>query len=272
MANTTNLAIVTEVNSTGSGVTPYGSVVANNVTYGGTYYRILDVSGNPMTGCGQACTIAAVLDDTRPTSFTPYLVTPGNLLSYTREQINLAAAGQNLVAPGVDYVANVIEANALQIGGGKNYLLWSQEFDNKAIPDYLNATDQWQETGWTLQTSDYVGISGGVGVSADGITVFSFTVESLVGVDLSCTQNTTTEESTQMQIQVLANIPKALQPSDISQMTVRIFFLPANAQWMKELAQCAGTQLNLTDTNSQPWRIFFLVDSFASVDGSVRYP
>ena len=276
-------SIDTQVNNAGNGMVNNGFAFANNVVYSGTGYRMLDPTGNNvLAGSAPVCTLfAAVAQAYFPTPFTPYLVTAGDVDSYTRERINAQAASYGLVQPGGDYVNEVIIPNALVMSGNANCLTWSQAYNGKSVPMYLSAQDHWTETGWSLNISFYaglevganmaVGFSIGAGVS---FTVAGFTLSQMVGVNVSGSHTQTDETSDQVQIQFNGlNIPSAINPSDITEMTVEIYFLPANALWMTELASVASTTgLTPTDTNSQPWRLFFLVTYYKTLDGTIYPP
>jgi len=267
-----NSPLQTRVDNTGQNVVPWGAVEASNVVYTGDCYRVLDVNGNPLPNCGVICTIVPTLSPAEAMSFMPYLVTPGDITSYTKEKVNAQASQLGLLQSGeTDYVADVIQKNALSFSQNQNYLLWNQTQNSGNVPGYLSSTDEWQETGWYMDSSIYVGFSYGASLSLLGETVAAFSVEDLAGVNLSVSHSATTEQSTQLQIDIdNMQMPIAMVGSDIATMTVQIYFLPANARWMQELAKCSG--LTLTDTNSSPWRIFFLVTAYTSLDGQTKYP
>lgn len=272
-----SVSIETQVNANGTGIVSEGSIQASNVNYTGTYYRILDVNGNPLPNCPVNCTIVPTLvGGFQPTAFPAYLVNPGDLSSYTLEQINAKASQLGLLQPGeTDYVTDVIEKNALSFAENQNYLLWSQNQNSQSVPGYLDSSDTWHETGWYLDSSIYVGLDVGTMVSVEvpplGVSAAGFEMQTLAGVDLSASHSTTTEQSQQIQVVIQEmQMPIAKQGTDIVELTVQIYFLPANPRWMTELEKCSG--LNLTDTNSSPWRIFFLVTSYKSLDGSISYP
>lgn len=277
----TNSWMETCVSSDGSSVTPNGSVFASNVAYIGTYYRVLDVNGNafseggpggqPPPTCPIMYSITAYPQGSQAITYPPYLVTPGDLASYTREAINAQAIKIGLAAPGSDYIAEVIQANALQLAPNLNYLEWSQSGTAFSSTSYLTSTTDWTETGWTMNFSDYVGGGGGGGVSVLGVQVASVELSAMAGINVSASQSTTTSQSTAVQLVVSDTaLPQARKGTDIVQLSVQIYFLPANALWMTEVVKYSG--LSFTDTNSQPWRIFFLVTSYKSQDGTISYP
>jgi hypothetical protein len=266
-----NLSVPAELGSNGE-LTAIGSFYANGAEFQYDWYCFQDLDGT-WTGNGPLfCNIVAVLESSRANSFKPYLVVPGDLNSYTLESINAQAANIGLVSQGTDYVATVIEANALPIGvGGENYMQYSISNGAQVTPGFVQINDNWTETSWTYDASVYVGVSGGLQVSLDlGVTFAGFTQEDLAGFTLSASHSTTDDTSTQLQIQLQeVKWPVAIKETDINNCNFRLYLLPANQRWVQELEQVLKMGL---DTNSQPWRIFFLVTSYSSVDGSISYP
>ena len=255
----------------GGNIIPYGSVQSSNVIYTGTCYRVLDVNGDPLPGSPVVCTIIPTLSGVVSTSFNPYLVVPGDVSSYTKEKINARASQLGLLRSGeTDYVADVIEKSALSFPQNQNYLLWSQTADSQSAQGYLTSTEQWRETGWYLNSSIYTGIDTGTTLSLGPVSLWGFELQDLSGVNLSASHSVTTDQSTQVQLSVDSmQIPLPVAGADIASMTVRIYFLPSNARWIQELKDHSG--LTLTDVNSSPWRVFFLVTAYESKDGKTSY-
>lgn len=266
-----NIPVFAELDS-GGVLEPYGAFYASGVTFQYNWYRFLDLQGNWVADGPLFCTIVPILQDALANSFESYLVTPGDLSSYTRESINARAIELGLVPNGTDYVTSVIEANALPIGvGGALYLEQSISNNTQINPGYVQSQDDWKESGWTFDASAYVGFSYGLSVSMDtGVTFAGFTAEDLAGFTLSANESATTDKASQLQIQLDVDWPTPILPTDINRCNFRVYFLPANQRWAQELAGQVP-QLNL-DTNSQPWRILFLVDSYSSQDLSIHYP
>jgi hypothetical protein len=264
----------------GTGVLqPHGAFFARGVVFNYSWYRLVDLQGN-WVGDGPAfCSIIPTFESARSNDFEPYLVTPGDLNSYTRESINARAVALGLIQNGADYIADVIEPNAIPIGEGGQICMEYSLVDNVgADPAYVQSHDHWNESGWTFDTSVYVGVSVGLSVSLNaefaGIggsaTVAGFTAEDLAGFELSASHSITTDKSQQLQISLQSfEWPVAVKPTDINACNFRLYYLPANQRWIQELVQVTGLKL---DTNSRPWRILFVVDSYSSLDGSINYP
>ena len=82
------VSIATEAAADGS-VLAFGIAIGSNVSFTGGY-RVLDLNGNPIPGAQRiVCSIAPLLGAFKPNHFTPYLVTAGDLASYTRSQSTL---------------------------------------------------------------------------------------------------------------------------------------------------------------------------------------
>jgi hypothetical protein len=278
-------SVETEVGANGT-VVNNGFAFGSNVVYGGTGWRILDPTGSvQLPGSAIVCNLSATIASAYfPFPFTPYLVTAGDIASYTIEQINANAKTLGIAptsGPYIgDYVNGVIRANALPMANNANCLTWSQADNGQVVPGYLYATDDWTETGWSLDISSYIGISAATQTSANvsvGVggseTVAGFQFQAMVGVNVSGSHTQTDDQSQQIQITFQnLQIPLAVNPSDVTEMSVEVYFLPANALWMKELAANSGLAVSYqADTNSLPWRIFFLVTYYQLKDGTI-YP
>lgn len=268
------------VNATSDSVEAYGTFFARGATYHYTWFRMVDLA-DPPQAFGQAALMGIVptYSSARANSFPPFLVTPGDLASYTEPQINARAQQLGLVDAGTEYIADTIEPNAMAIGpSGEKYLQYSISENSQASAAYLESSDKWSESGWTLDSKVYAGISGGTSVSvglAAGASatasVIGFSMDALAGTQIDASQSDSTDKSNQVQINLDIKWPAPVEPTDISRCDFRMYFVPKSSQAVNDLATALAGQVQV-DTNSAPWRILFVVESYESQDGSISYP
>ncbi len=179
-AKTQDSEIEKDANDVGTGVLARGTFFAAPQNFIGTLYRFYDVSGNIVSDAssnatGQAAKFA-VISVVPPTleaySYTPFLVNPGDLASYTVEAINarMNALLPHLKTPDLiskrsppwgKYFEDVIVANAYKFSNGQKYLSFSWTVDGGITNDSKTTDTTFVENSWTMNAKVYTGVSGG---------------------------------------------------------------------------------------------------------------
>jgi hypothetical protein len=289
-------------------VDPQGTAFGRKVFFDCTAYRFLDATGTTIADgtdpkvIQQAplfTLISSRFVEGGSEGFVPYAVRPGDLSSYTREAINQQMA--KLGYPGTSYVAEVIIPNAYTFGDGNNCIemTWSSS-GGTSSETYSQAAKRFTESSWSLDTEIYAGVSGGGGVSIFGIDIEDFSFKFLAGgtysTETSDSVNTSDEWSIGLE-EGWGEFGESTDPKRITDYTFQIYFLPPPSPsgsippnknwpamgpnyWTQELRLCAPSAQKSDyrqidprsiDPNSGAWRLFFIVDSYKSYDGTV-YP
>jgi hypothetical protein len=300
---------VNTVPDTGVAVNPDGNLYASTASIQTTAYRFLvyDASGNlvPVSDATTSETdqapkcamIQVTFTDEAGYSYTPYMVTPGDLASYTPEQINATMVSLGYTDnDGNNYFGNVIVKNAYYFpstepgGGMVPYIQYSWGANGTITGGFGAATTSFTESSWTFDGSFYAGVSGGEDASIFGLGL-GFAFQFLVGTTVSYTAQTTTTSGQQWGVNIT---PDTWGPPPwysttgpgyeqaMQEYAFRLYFLPPPAgqpnYWTQELIKYLPkvegqqfTDVSLIDPQSGPWRIVYVVVAYASNDGTNTY-
>jgi hypothetical protein len=285
-------------NDTGA-LNPYGKAFATEATM--SISRFVRLIPDPTrkvanedaaiidSGTAQFLAFTVQFNDADESSFLPYAVTPGDLHSYTAENITKRMHDLNLFN-GADYVKEVLEANAVSLTGTGSLsattfsLSWDHGGGLSGTGVQLYSKDTFTEQGWSVDKSDYVGISGGENVSASvgviSVGAVSFQWQVMWGMDFSYSNSTGQESSVTWQVSVAGpgllgetatppTQPNPVLPGQTTNFDFVMYFLPGNGQWTNELctglrAQQQPLTADVLDPStvvvgSAPWRITFVV-------------
>jgi hypothetical protein len=216
-----------------------------------------------------------------------YAFTPGNLATYSVENINQKMADaytdwlpkkkNGAVDPfgaaySSNYFKNVVEKHALRIGpGGKNYLEFSVSNDGLSETRFNLSQERFREWAVTVSKSTYK-----ASVSSDAASILGAgaTIDYKSGKQVTFTANTTQQldESREWGISVsIDDFPQATLPNQgqICGYTFRLYFLPSNPLWVQELlcfSDYNDSEVNPAnagrplDPGAAPWKIMFVVE------------
>ncbi len=213
-------------------------------------------------------------------SFTPFMFKPGDLSTYTPEAINetmLALSGKS------NYFEDVILANAYTFPDGKKYLLFTWSNSGMTSSQFSQLSSTFTENSWTFDSSDYVGVSGGLGADFFGLgedESFKF----LAGFTVSLSGEQSLSGTEEWGIQVGTDgdnwgpptIDDKSSEAAIAEYTFLVFFLPVPSNgtlepnaWTQELIKYLPKvpdqefkSVKGIDTNSGAWRITFAVINY----------
>jgi len=183
----------------GTGVQPLGLLSCATAHIETTAYRFIDAYGNVISDATsdssdpapKSATFTVTFTGGATPPFTPYAVIPGDLDSYMPDGIN--ATMQDLGYQGADYFGEVIVANAYTFPDTQlKYFSLGWGTDGHQEETFQATSSSFTEQTWSLQNSDYAGVSGGGGASLFG-EGFEMSWSVLAGVTISkSTQSTTT--------------------------------------------------------------------------------
>ena len=251
-----------------------------------TDFRYLDnfgpsvdsTSDSPTDGL-KAATFSTSMVDGTVLNFTPYMVTPGKLESYTPEAIN--ATMKKLGYTDTDnYFGDVITKNAYPFSDPKQpFRTYSWVKDGGSGEPFSEWAASFQESSWHLDLHLYGGVSGGTGVSIFGLGE-DFQWELMAGLDYSHDSITDLDQKSGWSVGLSdtwgppfrAELPKSVSAYDF-----RLYLLPVpvdpstltKTYWTTELL--AQTKRKDLDGNSGCWRIVYVVTKIEHVDGSNPY-
>jgi hypothetical protein len=272
---------------------PAAGVVGCSAQINVDAYRFLDAAGNPVcdstdsTVDQQAPLLVRTwseFPDAPTRAYYPCVITAGDLSSYTPDAWN--SRMKTLIGYDGDYFTEIIDANAYTFANGSKYLYASWAPDNVSTESFEATKDSFTEQSWLLDSSVYVGVSGGEGLEFLGFgedDQFEF----LTGITFSMTIDNATQTTTQWGIELDSWAPPALNDADaVSAYAFRTYFLPIPQTpsqlppnyWTKELKACLAaapppstiTWNPLTadeiDPNGAAWKIVFVVTDIISND------
>jgi hypothetical protein len=237
-------------------------------------YYMLDAQGQQVDD-GPDMTSFYPLPGTKHTdAFPVYTSTPGDLSSYSRSAINekmdgLFPAGcayRNQYGDWNDYVADVIEANAVALGAnGEPYLEFSMGPTSAWSSSFHQVNSSFVETGWTITAEASAGISAAISSKEILFGIeFGVAVSAMVGVTYQSKNTSTTENEQSWGINIDFKPPTSTLVIH-TPYTARMYLLPSNDRWTAELqAAMAATGGSVTDLAkidpaSAPWRIVFVL-------------
>jgi hypothetical protein len=141
------------------------------------------------------------------------------------------------------------------------------------------SVEGFQEQGWSLNTQDYVGFSGGFNFAANdpqvsvGVTAWNFSV--MAGMLLTDSNDTTDATGSSWQLEIDGpgpGMPEQPAAGVANHYEFTMYLLPSSTQWTAELIQGLTVQKQNGDkpiwatldpseivAGSAPWRITFLV-------------
>lgn len=264
-----------------------GVIRGVGVQFSITAFRYLDNFGpnvdstdNSASDGLKAAMVTQSMVDESVLNFTPYMVTPGKLESYTPEAINATMKARGYIAT-PNYFGDVIMTNAYPFTDPTNpYLGYSWSKDGKSGQSFSQWTESFQETSWHLDVHAYGGVSGASGVSVFGEGA-ELEWDIMAGVDYSHDSISDTDKKSGWSIGLSEKWgpppPRKDLPESVSAYDFRIYFLPVpvapstliKTYWTTELI--TQTKLAGIDGNSGCWRVVYVVTRIEHVDGSNPY-
>ncbi len=200
--------------------------------------------------------------------FAPFSVVPGDLYSYTPDDVNRrirsryddlspeqqrAFAGAEHAYTG-DYLRWLDEL-AVPLGQVHKYLEIITSNAGGQATSYEVSHSRFQEWWWTYDASLYAGLA--VSVEFWGLKL-EYTLT--VGTTVSLETRTATEAHRRWGIDANVSFPGGAKPGHVTGYTTRLYLLPANVLWTKEILYLSTDKDGPLDPNGAPWRIFFVVD------------
>ncbi len=172
-----------------------------------------------------------------PALYTPFAVSPGDLISYTpqawnaRMQSLATRYGQGQLYSGNNYFGKVIVGNAYSFGGTK-YLRVSWTPGSAPPVAFSSWTESFVERSWTMSSEFYAGLSGGGGFEIGGVDTLHMEFEMLAGTTTVDSGNTEATTSQDWGITLEAGDegwgpPPPISSDGFERYTFRIYFLPA---------------------------------------------
>lgn len=236
-------------------------------------YYLVDASGQRVSGGPQMTTFYPLSGTRHGGTFNTYAAEPGNLQSYTRDSINQrmnalfppGCAYRNTYGDWSDYVRDVIEANAVELGAeGMKPLQFVLSPGGEWSGGFQSVSSSFVESGWKITNEAWAGLSAGI--STKEILFgweFGASIKAMIGSTYEMTTNTRSETETSWGIDM--QLTSAAQSFAFSESyTVLMYLLPANERWTAELKALSGTvdatDLDQIDPASQPMRIFYVVE------------
>jgi hypothetical protein len=268
----------------GTGVDPYATFLGSSVILTLIPYRFVDAAGNFIgdqtsnSGTDQAPRMSVVnLGMTAPIaySYMPYMVTPGDLASYTPEAINATMSALYESAgwtPPADYFQDVLLANGASLNGAP-YLQFQLSNNSKVTPSFTQLVQHNKTWGWNTSLSLFVGVGWNIPEGSSG----------KVGIALEFSAQGNWESDTSSSIGLsIGNLefpiwgdPSAPGWADaVCNYVFLMLYLPppvgpspAPTLWGDELREFAQDKNTVTvpvvvDPGSQPWRVAFVVTAY----------
>ncbi|HEX6717327.1 MAG TPA: hypothetical protein VF088_09450 [Pyrinomonadaceae bacterium] len=238
----------------------------------------VDSTTNAPTDGLKAATVTMSMVDETVLNYTPYMVTPGKLESYTPEAINATMKSLGYTDT-ENYFGDVITQNAYPFSDYKNpYLEYSWGKDGGLGEGFSEWTASFQESSWHLDVHAWGGISGGAGATIFGVGE-DLEYEVMAGIDYSHNSISDSDKKSGWSIG-LADIwgpPTRDLPDSVSAYRFRVYLLPvpvapsklAKTRWTTELI--SHTNRTDLDGNSACWRIVYVVTLIQHLDGSSPY-
>lgn len=267
-------------------IVPDGVLRGVGVQFSITAFRYLDNFGpnvdstdNSATNGLKTAMVTQSMVDESVLNFTPYMVTPGKLESYTPEAINATMKARGYTAT-PNYFGEVIMTNAYPFTDPTNpYIGYSWSKDGSSGQSFSQWAESFQETSWHLDLHAYGGVSGTSGVSVFGEGA-ALEWDIMAGVDYSHDSISDTDKKSGWSIGLSEEWGPPFRedlPESVSAYDFRIYFLPVpvdpskltKTYWTTELitqSKVAGI-----DGNSGCWRIVYVVTRIEHLDGSKPY-
>jgi hypothetical protein len=243
------------------------------------------ISTQPSSGEGsKVATVLKRLPTTGTSlSFNPFDVTPGDLISYTPEQINLKMGSNgfnyakflpaDLHLDPDNYFGEIICQNALPLTPNAVYLECTWQSNGSVTTETVTSKSSYRENSWFSDGSIYAGISGGGGFDVFGLgekAEFS----SMYGIEFSRDNSFSTETENEWSIELSDGWgPKAISSGElVTSYTFRIYFLPVptdpspipKTYWTDELLRFSARDgetkdIDSIDPGSGCWKIVYVV-------------
>ncbi|HEX4423178.1 MAG TPA: hypothetical protein VH165_34940 [Kofleriaceae bacterium] len=200
--------------------------------------------------------------------FTPFSVVPGDLYSYTPDDMDRRIANRfaeltpdqqrALAGAGDAYTggyATWLDAQAVPLGQHRKYLEIITQNAGGQATSYEVSNTRFQEWQWDFASELYAGLAlhfefWGAKLEA------SF----LVGSKVQLETRTSVETQRRWGISADVEFPPGVEPGQVTGYTTRLYLLPADARWTKEILYMSERKDGPIDPNGAPWRICFLVD------------
>ena len=259
-------------------------------------FRFVDAAGTLVSDAlsadpGSAPKMAATLTsftDPSMASYTPFAVTPGDLMSYTPTAWN--ARMKSLGYAGDNYYGDVICANAYPFQSrAQPYIPFTWAEGSDTDNGFTQFSETFTENSWSFDLSAYVGISGGGGFELFGMGD-ELEAEFLVGATYHHESTSTENKESQWGIEVESGWGPPVLKLDPNQKTdsvrryeFRLFFLPvpkapstlAANYWTQELIanlkNDPDTSSDMIDPASCCWKICYVVTMIENSDHSKNY-
>ena len=274
-------AIVSEENGPPAVISPNGTLQLLGVYFDLGAYRFLDMFGvlvsDAMTGdSGQSQKVATILPGLSTSgtgSFLPYLVTPGDLKSYTPQNINLKMQALSKAPVTDNYFGKVICTNAYPFTSEQPYLPFSWSEGSPSQLEFTQFKSSYTENSYTFDWSIYAGVSEGFGMEVFGLGAEE-EAEFLGGATYSHESTESENNETEWGIRLDGEWgppARAELPDSVVAYDFRLYFLPVPkspsnlpaSAWIDELRKYlpAGSdvQVDNIDKGSCCWRIVFVV-------------
>jgi hypothetical protein len=270
----------------GFGVNPYAVVLGASPRLIQVPYRFVDADGTiigypystPDTDqAPRASTITVVQTLAESYDYVPYMVTPGDLWSYTPEKINSTMAALYAQAGWPvpdDYFHDVLLQNAAQIGGSP-YLSFTLNQNSSLANTFSRVVQNDKTWGWNTSLSAFVGYGWNATIGGEEIS------QGQIGAQLTFSAQGNWEADSTNDIGIsVANLQFPIWDDStadgyaaaVCNYVVLLLYLPpppaassgpAPTLWADELRQFWTPQVPLQiDGGSEPWRIAFVVIAF----------
>jgi len=269
-------------------IVPDGALRSVGVQFSITAFRYLDNFGpdvdsttNTPTDALKAVSVTPSMIDEDVLTFTPYMVTPGKLESYTPEAINATMKALGYTDT-TNYFGDVIMTNAYPFTDPTNpYLSYSWAKDVISGRAFSQWAVSFQETSWNLDVHAYGGVSGASGASAFGEGA-ELEWEIMAGVDYSHDSISDADQKSGWSIgpsEQWGPPSREDLPESVSAYDFRVYLLPVpvdpsplakiKTYWTRELTSHATVPE--VDGNSACWRIVYVVTRIEHVNGLNSY-
>lgn len=239
----------------------------------------VDSTDNSPTDGVKAATFSTSMVDQTVLNFTPYMVSPGKLESYTPEAIN-ATMKRLGYTDTENYFGDVITKNAYPFSDPKQpFIGYSWSKDGALGEAFSEWAATFRETSWRLDLHIYGGVSGGTGASVFGLGE-DFQWEVMAGVDYSHDSISDLDKKSGWSVGLGDTWGPPFRrelPESVSAYDFRVYLLPVpvdpspltKTYWTTELI--AQTKRKDLDPNSGCWRIVYVVTRIEHMDGSNPY-
>jgi hypothetical protein len=279
-------------NKVGDYVIPEATFIMETPKLTATGYRFIDEQGNAIgdatssSDTDQAPRTYAVnvgQNGSLDVEYMPYMVTPGDLASYTPEQIDATMArlyGQvGWTVPDNGYFQGVLLKNGYVFPSGLPYLRYQLNSNSGGLNAWNALHQQNKQWGWNVSLSAYAGVSWDI--PGSDVAPFSSSGNVMAGLTFEASGNWTNNSSNDIGISIsnlefpiwgdqnMSYYAPGAWAQAICDYVVLLIYLPPPGPdskptlWADELRQFAKPETPAAiDDGSQPWRIVFVVIAY----------